>query len=239
MKVYMLTGLLALSPFAAHAIVVGGAVTGGTALDAGGTFQLLDANTPFSVGNNTFDNNNLYAFNENQNIAVSAAVPVDVGTAPQTGDTVASHYVFFDPFNGTQSGYVDFDAEIYGIATATPVLEQSDFLQNNAVTYLNPTFRGLEAGDSVSIDPAMPSRLLVNWAASTPGDYVRVFTQFSAGAVDPIIPNPMPDPDPDPDPDPGTGGEMHAVPLPATVWLFGAALAGLLGFRRSAGQRAA
>ena len=223
MRTWTICALLLSLPLSAEAIVVGGAVTGGTAFGAGGTFAELAANSSFAVGDDTFQDPNLYAFNENQNIVVANTIPVNIGTAPAAGDIVASHYVFFDPVADTQTGYVDFDADIYGVATSTSVLAQSDFLQNNNVTYLNPTFRGLEAGDSVAIDPSNPARLLVDWFASTPGDYVRVFTQFSAGAGTPPIPM-----------DPDDDMEMHAVPVPGAFALMLLALSSLaaIGARR-------
>ena len=51
------------------------------------------------------------------------------------------------------------------------------------MTYLSGSPRGLEAGDSAAIDPLNPNRLLVNWRAESPGDYICVFTRFSVGAV--------------------------------------------------------
>jgi hypothetical protein len=97
---------------------------------------------------------------------------------------VASHYIGFDPATGlSQIGYIDFDADIYGVATSRTNLDNSDFLANTGVTYLSDSLRGLEGGDLVSIDPTNSKRLLVNWFANSPGDYVRVFTQFSAAAV--------------------------------------------------------
>src|SRR5437016_5084421 len=56
------------------ATITGGAVTGGTALGAGGTFVKLTpplANPfgpPNSVGNDTFQSPNLFGFDEDQNI---------------------------------------------------------------------------------------------------------------------------------------------------------------------------
>jgi hypothetical protein len=103
---------------------------------------------------------------------------------PVAGDVVASHYIGFDPASALgQVGYIDFDADIYGVATHRTKLNDSDFLANTGVTYLSDSLRGLESGDSVMIDPTNSKRLLVNWFANSPGDYVRVFTQFSAAAV--------------------------------------------------------
>ncbi len=183
--------MLLLASLPAHAVVVDGAVTGGSALSQGGTFLELDVASGFSVGNDTFQTPNLYAFNEDQNITIPAPISVNIGTGPTTGEVVASHYVFFDPRGATtQEGYVDFDADIFGIATSRAFLQASDFLVASGVTYLNPGARGLESGDSVSIDPNDPRRLLVDWFASTPGDYVRVFTKKSPGADPEVVPVP-------------------------------------------------
>ena len=112
-------------------------------------------------------------------------IRVDIGGDGRVipaGTIVASHYVFFDPADGAfQSGYVDFDATILGVATGRSTLAATDFLANTEVTYLNPTLRGLEWEDAVWIDAENPARLRVRWNASTPGDYIRVFTARSPG----------------------------------------------------------
>ena len=177
----------------ASAIIVGGEVTGGSSQTKGGIFLELTpplANpfgTPNSVGENTFNDNNLYGFNEDQNVNVETdPLALDIGSVNPlpVGTEVASHYIFFDPA-GTESqiGYVDFDAPIFGIITSSSLLGASDYLANTGVTYLEPGLRGLEGGDSVWIDPLNPFRMMVDWDASTPGDYVRVLTQHSPGAV--------------------------------------------------------
>ena len=88
----------------ASATVIAGSVTGGTAFAAGGTFIKLTpplANPfgpPNSVGNDTFQTPNLYAFDEDQNIVLAAPLDVDVGTGPlPIGTTVAS----VSPFSTT------------------------------------------------------------------------------------------------------------------------------------------
>jgi hypothetical protein len=170
----------------ATATIIGGTVTGGTAQSAGGTFVKLTPplpnpmGAPNSVGNNTFQSPNLYGFDEDQNIVLSAALPVDVGSSPlPAGTTVASHYIFFDP-GPVQSmiGTVDFNSDVLALITSTTNLANSDFLANTGVNYLNPGARGLEGGqDSVTISG--PRQILFNVVASSPGDYIRVLTAFS------------------------------------------------------------
>lgn len=196
---------LAASP--AGAVIVGGSVTGGTALGQGGTF--VELTLPFNppngpantVGNNTFQTPNLYGFNEDQNILLGADLVADLGGTLTAGTTVASHYIFFDPRNTTSIiGSVTFDSEILGVITSTGLLLASDFLANTGVTYLNPGLRGLEANtDSVSLSDMFT--LALAWTASTPGDYVRVLTARSPGA--------------------------EVVPLPAAIPLFLTGLAGM------------
>ena len=175
----------------AGATSIGGSVTGGTALAAGGTFIKLTVplSNPFgppnSVGNDTFQSPNLYEFDEDQNILLAAPLTVDVGSSPiPAGTIVASHYVFFDPGPSQHSiGTVDFDSNILGIITSTNNLAASDFLANTGVNYLNPGARGLEPGDSVTISG--PNQILFDTFASSPGDYVRVLTAFSPAATTP------------------------------------------------------
>ncbi|MEM1385472.1 MAG: hypothetical protein AAF713_16285 [Pseudomonadota bacterium] len=166
----------------AVATTLGGGITDGTQQ---GVFVKLDPSTGIAVGNDTYQSNNLYAFDEDQNIRLAADLRVDVGAHGKvipSGTVIASHYVFFDPLHGAaQRGYVEFDAAVLGIATSRPTLRATDFLVNTNVTYLNPTLRGLEWEDRVWIDPDNPYRIRVDWQASTPGDYVRVFTALSPG----------------------------------------------------------
>ena len=169
------------------ATIIGGSVTGGQAFNQGGSFIKIApgftvSNPDNTVGNNTFQNPNLYGFDEDQNIALAAVLSVNIGTSPIAGEMVASHYIFFDPAPSTTiTGSVDFDSDVIGIITSTGLLSASDFLANTGVTYLNPNLRGLEAIDSVSISGVR--QISVNWRASNPGDYIRVLTQFSPAAV--------------------------------------------------------
>src|SRR5262245_20457896 len=113
----------------ATATIIGGTVTGGTALSAGGTFVELTTDfsnafgPPNSVGNNNFQSPNLYGFDEDQHIVLAAPLSVGVGITIPAGSTVASHYIFFDP-RATESivGTVDFDSDVVAIITSTRLL---------------------------------------------------------------------------------------------------------------------
>lgn len=167
----------------AQATVIDGAITQQI---GNGQFVKLTTDTPFAVGEDTFDDDNLYAFDEDQNITLEAPIRVDIGGADgqiEAGTVVASHYVFFDSFDGVQIGYVDFDAAILGVAAYQDTMAATDFLANTGVTYISPELRGLEPGDHVWVDTKIPERLWVYWAGSSPGDYVRVFTERSIGAL--------------------------------------------------------
>ncbi|MEM7214654.1 MAG: hypothetical protein AAF423_03850 [Pseudomonadota bacterium] len=151
-----------------------------------GEFVILDTTIPFSVGYDNFNTDNLYAFNEDQNILLSEPIRVDLGGTrgfiPQ-GQVVASHYVFFDSIAGIHHGYVDFDAPILGVAAFQDTMAATDFLANNSVNYISTELRGLEQGDRIWVDQKDPHRLWVFWAGSSPGDYIRVFTEKSIGAI--------------------------------------------------------
>lgn len=161
--------------------------------DGTGTFIKLETTTPFAVGADNFNDDNLYAFDEDQNILLESPVRVDIGgrnSRIESSTVVASHYVFYDSNSHIlrpQFGYVDFDAPIIGIAIFQDTMAATDFLANTSVRYISTDLRGLEEGDYVKVDKDAPHRLWVRWAASTPGDYIRVFTQLSPNAL--ALPN--------------------------------------------------
>lgn len=160
-----------------------------------GKFVKLDPTKAFSVGNDTFDDPNLYAFDEDQNILLEKPIKVDFGGTDGmiAADTVvASHYVFFDSLNGIHVGYVDFDAPVLGIAAYQDTMAATDFLANTAVTYISTELRGLEPGEVVWVDEDDPFRLWVYWAGSSPGDYMRVFTEKSIGGLSALTPEQRP-----------------------------------------------
>lgn len=176
----MLMALLA-GVQSAGAVVLDGEILRQT---GNGTFVKLDPEDIFAVGDDNFDTDHLYAFDEDQNITLERAIRVDIGGEVGIipgGTTVASHYVFFDSLRGTHHGYVYFDAPILGVAAYRDTMAATDFLANNEVVYLSTELRGLEDGDQVWIDAEDPHKLWVYWAGSSPGDYVRVFTEWSPG----------------------------------------------------------
>ena len=151
-----------------------------------GQFIKLDTETPFDVGEDNFNTDHLYGFDEDQNITLEAPIRVDVGGVEgviPAGEIIASHYIFFDSFDGIHYGYVDFDAPILGIAALPASMDATDFLANTSVNYISTDLRGLEPGDYVWIDEENPTRLWVYWAGSSPGDYIRVFTALSPAAL--------------------------------------------------------
>ncbi|WP_371225067.1 hypothetical protein [Roseovarius sp. 2305UL8-3] len=169
---------------AASAVVIDGHVE---QQSGNGQFVKLDPADQFSVGADTFDDDNLYAFDEDQNIALREPIRVDIGGGEDgviaQGTVVASHYVFFDSLDSIQFGYVYFDAPILGVAAFEDTMAATDFLANTSVNYISIELRGLEPGDYVWIDKDDPHRLWVYWAGSSPGDYVRVFTEKSDAAL--------------------------------------------------------
>ena len=210
---------VALSVSGADATIVGGSATSvenfaGT--PQAGSFTVLsvpftESNPDNTVGQDNFNDFNLYAFNEAQNIQLTSALAVDIGSTIPVGTVIASHYVFIDPpsAGGIISGFVEFDAEVLGIATTALTLIASDALVNpGGVTYQSPNARGLELAadqaanvdDTVAINGSNPNRIDLTFAARSPGDFVRVFTAASPNA---------------------------AVPLPAAGWALLAGLAGL------------
>jgi hypothetical protein len=107
----------------ASAVPVSGAILDGAILQQSGQgrFIVLDASQPFAVGQDHFDDDNLYAFDEAQMITLTRALAVDIGGTPEgvlpIGTELASHYVFFDSVQSSHFAYVVFDAPILGVAT--------------------------------------------------------------------------------------------------------------------------
>ncbi len=210
---------------AAQSIIISGNVIS-TNPGADGTFIKLippftESTPDNTVGDDNFNDENLYGFDEIQNVvAPLGGFTPEIGAPIAAGTVVASHYIFFDPMGGPNEvpqayeikGSVLFDADIIGVFTSTASLFATDSLVNPGVNYLNPTNRGLEPGDMVAIDGSNAKQLLITeWNANTPGDYIRILTKRSPGA-----PNGVPD-------------------AGATAMLLGLGLAGLAYARRKLG----
>ena len=168
------------------ATIISGSVTAG-----GGSFiklaiPLTGSSPANTVGNDNFNLQNLYGFDESQNTTLTSNLTPDLVPSGGlvtllNGTTVASHYVFYDPVSGNIKGMVNFDADILAVLTRTTTLAATDYLANTGVNYLNPGMRGLESGDVVTISGAR--QISIDFTAGSPGDYVRVLTAFSPGAM--------------------------------------------------------
>ncbi|MEO0425250.1 MAG: hypothetical protein AAF184_23135, partial [Pseudomonadota bacterium] len=101
------------------------------------------------------------------------------------GTVVSSHYVQWDPGNGSEER-VDttmvFDSDIFAFVTSDQNLFDSDFLGVPGLDYNDFGLRGLENGDTTSFGNDL-SRVDISWRATSPGDWTRVITAFSPGAV--------------------------------------------------------
>lgn len=177
----------------ACASVIGGAVTGGSAFTAGGTFIQLTVpwgslSTPANtVGNNNFNKPNLYAFDEKQDFTLTSSLATNVGLSSiLAGTTVDSQFVFFDPGPSENLiGHVDFSSKVLAIITSDGHLIASNYLGAPGITYSDPADVGLEAGDLVTIDSSNPDQIDWNTTASDPGDAVRVITAAPTSTPEP------------------------------------------------------
>lgn len=155
-------------------VTLQGSVTGGSAAANGGIFkQLCDPIGP--VGNDNYQANDLFAFEEQQNVTLGGPLLLDdpVNTSVPAGTVVSSYYVAFDPGASREIvGTVTFPGQILGLSTSVDTLTASDSLGNATAVYLNPGLRGLEGADSASF---AGDTLSVDFGAQSPGDYIRVF----------------------------------------------------------------
>jgi hypothetical protein len=177
----------------AQGAVTTGTVTGGSALGQGGTFIELTTplSNPFgpadSVGKDTYQDPNLYAFNEVDNFVLTTPLTLDIGTTTLApGIVVTSHFVFFDPGPlSTIVGTVSFDEDILGVISSHDNLVNSNYLGAPGVNYLDPRLVGLEQGNSVTISGTR--EITIDTRAITPGDYIRVIT---TSRIRSIVPEP-------------------------------------------------
>lgn len=174
-----------------------GAIIGGDAL-------MMDA--PALIGPDSTNEDQLYAFDEQQRYTLTRALKTDSGILA-AGTVVNSHYVFFDPkHKSTLSAQLSFDGQILGVISKTRMLRKSDHLGHENTTYKSFYERGLEYGRGYdSLFSGLDGKTLsLTLRAKTPGDYIRVLTS----PVDPRTPPPGP-----------------STPEPSAALLFGIGLA--------------
>lgn len=178
-------GAMASAP--AQATLVSGAITGGNVFGTGSVVTLGAADTPFAVGADNFNTDNLYVFNEVQNFALLSDLSVILNGVQKTlttGTVISSHFIVFDPLiERTVRATLTFDGTILGIARSDAQLAASNHLGLPGVTYNVPAGFGLEPGlDTVT---ASTDTVAMRLGGSTPGDTLRVLTvgNRTTGAV--------------------------------------------------------
>lgn len=141
---------------------------------------------PPAIGNNNFQINEFFAFDELQQQVLAVDLETDQGVIP-AGTAVSSHYIAYDPpGNMRLQATVEFDAEVLGVISTREPLIASDFLGSPMTQYQSPSLRGLESDDSYTIDGRTVS---MDFRASSPGDYVRIVTRARCGLADVALPS--------------------------------------------------
>lgn len=147
-------------------------------------------------GQNT-SNTDILAFDEQQCITLDRTLSVNAindGEVPfppvafpiAAGTEVSCHFLHFDP-SGTAAagGMATFDADILGVIVTDPDLDASDSVCGlPGTSYPTGTSaRGAEQpGDVVIIDHSTRT-VRVDWAASNPGDQMRVITECAPTGI--------------------------------------------------------
>ncbi len=111
------------------------------------------------------------------------------GPTISTGTSVDVFYANFDPLSDTAMGSITFNVPVLGIVALTSSLPATDYLRVSGAPYPgNPAFvaRGIEGTDFAQLS-ADRMTLTFSFAAASPGDQVRIFTEAS-----PVSPIPEP-----------------------------------------------
>ncbi len=166
------------------------------------------------------NNGILLAWDEVQNLTLTEKLYVDrvfddtvsfVGSDAgglflKAGTVVSSHYFQWDPGNGSSArvdATVQTDSQVFAFITQTQKLFDTDALLGlPGLDYADFGLRGLESGDATIFNGGDVD---LSWFAGSPGDWTRMVTAFSPGAV---------------------------VPVPASAWLFASGLLALTGVMR-------
>ncbi len=182
-------------------------IAGATALgfsNTSGAYAYQITTTPPNPITKNPNNGILLVWNEVQNYTLQSDLAVDRvadANAPfvkivsgkyylKAGTIVSSHYVQWDPGNGssgTVNATMHFDSDIFAFITADQKLFDSDAqLGLPGLNYNDFTARGLESGDTTNMSG---SQVTISWAASDPGDWTRLLTAFSPTAAPTISAN--------------------------------------------------
>jgi hypothetical protein len=152
----------------------------------------------------------VYVFNERQNVRLSSSLLTDDSETIPAGKFVNSHLVHFDPVGSSSSpvvsvsGSVNFDGEILGLFTTNDGLDNTDATFGLSGTqYPTGENRKLDEG-GVNVDTATVdgSNLAVELRASFGIDQVRVITVHQRA----------------PTPGPSVGGEAQSVDKIEIIW---------------------
>jgi len=110
----------------------------------------------------------------------------------EAGTVVSSHYLQWDPGNGSSSSVnttISLDSQVFAFITADQNLFDSDFLGLPGLDYNDFRLRGLESGDATVFNGADVD---ITWSAGSPGDWTRLITAFSPGGEPEVPPIPVP-----------------------------------------------
>ncbi|OXU15429.1 hypothetical protein [Sedimentisphaera salicampi] len=173
MKKIFFTAFLLIAAAPCFSEIVGGSVT--------------VISPPLNTGEDNHQIDELLGFNERQNVTLQSELALDYPNANiPAGATVSSHYIIYDPQDQANiTGTVVTDEQVAGLIYETDKLNASDFLGLPGTNYLNPSMRGLESGDSASIDETYT--VSFDLGASTPGDYARIITASEPAVVGPQL----------------------------------------------------
>lgn len=107
----------------------------------------------------------------------------------QAGSIVSSHYLQWDPGNGSSSvvsATINLDSQVFAFITADQNLFDSDAMLGLLnLDYNDFRYRGLESNDTTSFNGENTD---IRWQASSPGDWTRLITAYSPNA------EPVPEP---------------------------------------------
>lgn len=150
------------------------------------------------------NNGILLAWDEKQNVTLQEKLYVDRvfdpaasfigsdsgGTFISAGTVVSSHYLQWDPGNGSGTrvnATIKLDSQAFAFITADQKLFNSDVIVGlDNFDYADFNLRGLEGGDTTNFNGPDVD---ISWAAGSPGDWTRLITAFSPSAAPELTTN--------------------------------------------------